>query len=105
MRKCGYLFLSLTLACSTPKSDQQSFSTAQRDSLFQNDVASSKEELTGTGLEKSLQEQGLVNIQKEISGIQVELKRTPHLIWVPSTEMLRIQQVLRFFVMQTIRLE
>jgi zinc D-Ala-D-Ala dipeptidase len=74
MRKCGYLFLSLTLACSTPKSDQQSFSTAQRDSLFQNDVASSKEELTGTGLEKSLQEQGLVNIQKEISGIQVELK-------------------------------
>ena len=74
MRKCGYLFLSLTLACSTPKSYQQSFSTAQRDSLFQNDVASSKEELTGTGLEKSLQEQGLVNIQKEISGIQVELK-------------------------------
>ena len=74
MRKFGYLFLSLTLACSAPKSDQQSFSTAQRDSLFEEDAASSEEELTGIDLEKSLQEQGLVNIQEEIPGIQVELK-------------------------------
>jgi len=74
MRNLGYLFLGLTLACSAPKSDQQSFSALQRDSLFQEDAKSSEEDLTDTDLEKSLQEQGLVNIQKEISGIQVELK-------------------------------
>jgi len=74
MRNLGYLFLGLTLACSAPKSDQQSFSAVQRDSLFQEDAKSSEEDLTDTDLEKSLQEQGLVNIQKEISGIQVELK-------------------------------
>ena len=75
MRKCGYLFLSLTLACSTPKSDQQSFSDAQRDSLFKRNAASNEEEdLTGANLEKSLQDQGLVDIQKDIPGIQVELK-------------------------------
>jgi len=74
MRNLGYLFLGLTLACSSPKSDQQSFSALQRDSLFQEDAKSSEEDLTDTDLEKSLQEQGLVNIQKEISGIQVELK-------------------------------
>ena len=74
MRNLGYLFLGLTLACSVPKSDQQSFSALQRDSLFREDAKSSEEDLTDTDLEKSLQEQGLVNIQKEISGIQVELK-------------------------------
>lgn len=74
MRNLGYLFLGLTLACSVPKSDQQSFSAVQRDSLFREDAKSSEEDLTDTDLEKSLQEQGLVNIQKEISGIQVELK-------------------------------
>lgn len=74
MRKFGYFFLGLTLACSSPKSDQQTFSVAQRDSLFQDDVLNSEEDLTGTDLEKSLQEQGLVNIQKEIPGIEVELK-------------------------------
>ena len=75
MRRLAYLFLGLTLACSTPKSDQQSFSVAQRDSLFQEDAASSEEEdLTGTDLEKSLQDQGLVDIEQEIPGIEVELK-------------------------------
>lgn len=75
MRVLGILFLGLTLACSTPKSDQQSFSVAQRDSLFLEDAASSKEnEFNGTDLEKSLQEQGLLDIQKEIPGIEVELK-------------------------------
>ena len=74
MKKFAYLSLGLALACSTPKSDQQSFSVAQRDSLFQEDAASSKEEdLMGTDLEKSLQEQGLVDIEQEIPGIQVEL--------------------------------
>lgn len=75
MRKLGYLFLGLTLACSSPKSDQQSFSAAQRDSLFQeNEVSSEEGDLTDTDLEKSMQEQGLVDIEQEIPGIQVELK-------------------------------
>ncbi len=75
MKKFAYLSLGLALACSSPKSDQQSFSAAQRDSLFQGDAASTEEEdLTGTDLEKSLQDQGLVDIEQEIPGIQVELK-------------------------------
>ena len=74
MKKFAYLSLGLALACSSPKSDQQSFSVAQRDSLFQEDLASSEVELTGTDLEKSLQDQGLVDIEQEIPGIQVELK-------------------------------
>ncbi len=74
MKKFAYLSLGLALACSSPKSDQQSFSAAQRDSLFQEDAASSEEDLTGTNLEKSLQDQGLVDIEQEIPGIQVELK-------------------------------
>ena len=74
MKKIAYLSLGLALACSSPKSDQQSFSVAQRDSLFQEDLASSEVELTGTDLEKSLQDQGLVDIEQEIPGIEVELK-------------------------------
>jgi zinc D-Ala-D-Ala dipeptidase len=75
MKKFAYLSLGLALACSTPKSDQQSFSDAQRDSLFKGNAASNEEEdLTGANLEKSLQDQGLVDIQKDIPGIQVELK-------------------------------
>ncbi|MEY3565694.1 MAG: hypothetical protein RJA23_1864 [Bacteroidota bacterium] len=73
MKKFSYLLLGLALACSSPKSDQQAFSSAKRDSLFQED-ATSKENEKGTDLEKSLQEQGLVDIEEEIPGIKVELK-------------------------------
>ena len=74
MKKFTYLLLGLALACSSPKSDQQAFSSAQRDSLFQEDAASKENDLNGAHFEKSLQEQGLVDIELEIPGIQVELK-------------------------------
>jgi D-alanyl-D-alanine dipeptidase len=74
MKKFSYLLLGLALACSAPKSDQQAFSSAQRDSLFQEDATSKENDLKGTDLEKSLQEQGLVDIEQEIPGIQVDLK-------------------------------
>ena len=63
MKKLSYLLLGLALACSAPKSDQQAFSSAQRDSLFQEDATSKENDLKGTDLEKSLQEQGLVDIE------------------------------------------
>ena len=74
MKKLIYLTLGLALACSAPKSDQQTFSGAQRDSLFQEDVAPKEEASSLSDLEGSFQEQGLVDIEKEIPGIQVELK-------------------------------
>jgi D-alanyl-D-alanine dipeptidase len=69
-----YLPIGLALACSAPKSDQETFSGAQRDSLFQEDVASKEEASSLRDLEGSFQEQGLVDIEQEIPGIQVELK-------------------------------
>ena len=74
MKKLSYLLLGLAFSCSSPKSDQQAFSSAQRDSLFQEDATSKENDLKGTDLEKSLQEQGLVDIEEEIPGIKVELK-------------------------------
>ena len=74
MKKLSYLLLGLALACSAPKRDQQAFSSAQRDSLFQENATSKENDLKGTDLEKSLQEQGLVDIEEEIPGINVELK-------------------------------
>jgi D-alanyl-D-alanine dipeptidase len=67
--------LALAFACSSPKSDQEIFTEQQRKALFEQenqDSTSAESELPA--LEKTLIDQGLVDIEKVIPGIKVELK-------------------------------
>jgi zinc D-Ala-D-Ala dipeptidase len=67
--------LALAFACSSPKSDQEIFTEQQRKALFeQENQDSTSAELELPALEKTLIDQGLVDIEKVIPGIKVELK-------------------------------
>jgi zinc D-Ala-D-Ala dipeptidase len=73
MRKIPVILAVLAVACSSPKSDQETFSEQQRDALFE------KGETENVGqslpeLEQTLIAQGLVDVEKLIPGIKVELK-------------------------------
>lgn len=75
MKKLFYLVLGMAFACASPKSDQEKFSGAQRDSLFEKQSpAADLATQALPELEKTLLAQGLVDIQTVIPGIQVELK-------------------------------
>jgi zinc D-Ala-D-Ala dipeptidase len=75
MRNSYFLLAALALACSSPKSDQEIFTEQQREAIFKSDSVSSN---LSSGnlpeLEKTLIDQGLVDIEKIIPGIKVELK-------------------------------
>ena len=68
-------FLALAFACTAPKSDQEIFTEQQRKALFeQENQDSTSAEADLPDLEKTLIDQGLVDIEKIIPGIKVELK-------------------------------
>ena len=68
-------FLALAFACTAPKSDQEVFTEQQRETLFQaENLDPTSVETDLPALEKALIAQGLVDIEKEIPGIKVELK-------------------------------
>jgi len=71
MRPYHYLIFLGFLACSSPKSDQESYSEKVRQEA--EPMVTSEEASVGT-LEQTLIDQGLVNIQDVISGIMVDLK-------------------------------
>lgn len=75
MKKFCYLLIGLCVACSTPKGDQIEEGEIQLDSIP--DTKNLKQDSLNESLpalEKVLIEQGLVDIEKAIPGIQVELK-------------------------------
>lgn len=72
MKKSTLLFLSLALACSSPKSDQELFSEKQREVL--DPIPEVEIETEMPELERRLRGQGLVDVEEEIDGIKVELK-------------------------------
>ncbi|MCM0060342.1 MAG: M15 family metallopeptidase [Algoriphagus sp.] len=72
MRKLGYLFLGLTLACSSPKTGEDA--EASTDSLTQAYTTQDSLDSSLPILEKKLIEQGMVDITEVIPSIQVELK-------------------------------
>lgn len=71
-----YLWLfALTFACSAPRSDQEIFTEQQREALYKKENQDSTPvEADLPALEKTLIDQGLVDIEKVIPGIKVELK-------------------------------
>lgn len=74
MSRCLWL-LALTFACSAPKSDQEIFTEQLREAVFKiENQDSTPVEANLPALEKTLIDQGLVDIEKVIPGIQVELK-------------------------------
>ena len=72
MKKLGYLFLGLTLACSSPRTVEETEATT--DSLTQVPTTQDSLDPSLPALERKLIEQGMVDITKVIPGIQVELK-------------------------------
>lgn len=67
------LFFLFLMACSAPKSDQEIFSENQKEKLFEeNKLGSFQTDLPE--LEKTLIAQGLVDVEKVIPGVRVELK-------------------------------
>lgn len=73
MRKIPVILAVLAVACSSPKSDQETFSEQQRDALFEKGETENVDQSLPE-LEQRLIEQGLVDIEKVIPGIKVELK-------------------------------
>lgn len=73
MRKIFLILAVLAAACSSPKSDQETFSEEQRDALFEKGETENVDENLPE-LEQTLIAQGLVDIEKVIPGIKVELK-------------------------------
>jgi D-alanyl-D-alanine dipeptidase len=74
MKRSLPIFLLFLTACSAPKSDQEIFSQQQRETLFQEEKGVQQVSEDIPELEKTLLAQGLVDIEKEIPGIRVELK-------------------------------
>jgi len=74
MRKLSYLLLGLTLACATPKTEENSGDEVQSDSLTQSLSTQDSLDSSLPALERKLIQQGMVDITKVIPGIQVELK-------------------------------
>jgi zinc D-Ala-D-Ala dipeptidase len=72
MKKLSIWFLALLVACSAPKSDQETFSEMQREDLAP--IIAETESADISDLEQTLINQGLVDIQKVDPSIQVELK-------------------------------
>ncbi len=72
MKRSALIFLTLAIACSSPKSDQEVFSEHQREVL--DPIPELELEAEVPELEKRLQDQGLVNLEEYIPGIKVELK-------------------------------
>lgn len=66
--------LLFTIACSAPKSDQEIFSEKQRESLVESLEVVDTSEVILPELEKTLISQGLIDVEKVIPGIRVELK-------------------------------
>lgn len=73
MRKTPLILAVLAVACSSPKSDQESFSEQQREVLFEKGGAENVDQNLPE-LEQTLIAQGLVDVEKLIPGIKVELK-------------------------------
>lgn len=74
MRKTYLVVAALAIACSSPKSDQETFSEQQREGFFDSGDAADSNATVVSELEKTLIDQGLVDIEKVIPGIKVELK-------------------------------
>ena len=74
MRKIYLIIAALAIACSSPKSDQETFSEQQREGIFDSGNASDSNSTAVSDLEKTLIAQELVDIEKVIPGIKVELK-------------------------------
>lgn len=74
MRKIYLIIAALAIACSSPKSDQETFSEQQREGFFDSGNATGSNIAVVSELEKTLIDQGLVDIEKVIPGIKVELK-------------------------------
>tara|TARA_R110002072_G_scaffold146492_1_gene293359 strand:+ start:6241 stop:6987 length:747 start_codon:yes stop_codon:yes gene_type:complete len=72
LKRSALIFLTLAIACSSPKSDQEVFSEQQREELDPIREIDLVEEMPE--LEMTLRDQGLVNVEEEIPGIMVELK-------------------------------
>jgi zinc D-Ala-D-Ala dipeptidase len=72
MKKIPYWFFGLVMACSSPKSDQETFSEMQREDL--SPIAMEPENSEIPDLEQTLINQGLVDIQTVDPSIRVELK-------------------------------
>lgn len=72
MKVFRLILLGVVLACSSPKSDQEVFSEKQREDLAPFETDSALDSLPN--LEKAMIAQGLVDIEKVIPGIRVELK-------------------------------
>lgn len=75
MRKLGYLFLGLTLACSSPKTAENlEVEASSNDSLTLTSAKQDSLDPSLPALERKLIEQGMVDITEVIPGIQVALK-------------------------------
>jgi D-alanyl-D-alanine dipeptidase len=74
MRKSYLIVAASAIACSSPKSDQETFSEQQREGIFDSGNAADSNSKVVSDLEKTLIDQGLVDIEKVIPGIKVELK-------------------------------
>jgi D-alanyl-D-alanine dipeptidase len=72
LKRPSLIFLTLAIACSSPKSDQEIFSEQKREVLDPIEEIDVEEEIPE--LEKTLRDQGLVNLEDQIPGIKVELK-------------------------------
>ncbi len=73
MRKIYLIVAALAIACSSPKSDQETFSEQQREALFEKGGDENVDQSLPE-LEQTLKAQGLVDVEKLIPGIKVELK-------------------------------
>jgi len=72
LKRLALIFLTLVVACSSPKSDQEIFSEQQREVL--DPVTDIELEVKIPEMEQILIDQGLVDVEEEIPGIKVELK-------------------------------
>lgn len=66
------LMIAVLVACNQPKSDQERFTEKQKEQL--NPISNSTEIELLSDLEQALIDQGLVDLEKVIPGIRVELK-------------------------------
>ncbi|REG84670.1 D-alanyl-D-alanine dipeptidase [Algoriphagus antarcticus] len=72
MKRPTLIFLTLAIACTSPKSDQEIFSAQQRKVL--DPVKDIELEVEIPEIERTLIDQGLVDVEEKIPGIKVELK-------------------------------
>lgn len=72
LKRSALIFLTLAIACSSPKSDQEIFSEHQREVL--DPIKDIEVEVRKSALEEELIAQGLVDVEEVVPGIKVELK-------------------------------